>query len=343
MKVLSLLVCAVVALSSVSANVFTSLKKDFSVMEKKVITVIKKDIAKVETVIKKDIVKVEKAINKAVLPVITPLASALSFINVHQYSLSDALTSLSIDRLAYCPIDKIETFACEDCTGRSLETVELPPSKAATQMVVVSSSTFILVGFRGTIGAIQQWMSDLDALKKSFPCSGCAVHAGFHARFDEIVSEGVTSVQSAMDEQVRPLYITGHSAGGAIASLFAVHLALFEPSLKIEGVYTFGSPRVGNEAFVKKADALLGTKWFRIVNQYDAVQILPPTLMGFRHVGILINCNTGTTICLAGKRNEENPGGIIADAIRIAETTKNSNLCHLTYLGKSIGVGNYKC
>jgi len=343
MKVISVLVGLVALLSTASANIFTSLKKDFQVVEKKIVAVIKKDIAKVETTIKKDIAKVETAIDHSVLPPVSALASAMSFIQVHQYSLQTALESLSIDRLAYCPTSSIEAFNCLDCRDRTLEEVDQPPSPAATQMVIVSSDEFIIVGFRGTTGEVAQWMSDLDTLKTSFPCAGCAVHAGFHARFEEIVSQGVTSVQSAMDDQVRPLYITGHSAGAAVATLFAVHLALMEPSMKVSGVYTFGSPRVGNAAFVKRADELLGLNWFRIVNQYDAVQIVPPELLGFRHVGILINCNTGTTICLAGKHNEENPGGLVADAIRIAETTKDAGWCHLTYLGLSIGTGNYKC
>jgi hypothetical protein len=44
------------------------------------------------------------------------------------------------------------------------------------------------------------------------------------------------------------VYVTGHSLGAAMATLSAADLSVVS-KIPIEGVYTFGSPRVGNLAF----------------------------------------------------------------------------------------------
>ena len=64
-------------------------------------------------------------------------------------------------------------------------------------------------------------------------------------------------------------------------------LAAFELADKyhIKEVYTFGQPRVGNEAWVKAFEArMAGKSYFRVVSYMDPVPHLPPSLlMGYRH------------------------------------------------------------
>ena len=47
----------------------------------------------------------------------------------------------------------------------------------------------------------------------------------------------------------RPLFITGHSLGGGLATLAAARLS---QGRDVHGVYTFGSPRVGDSEFAQQ-------------------------------------------------------------------------------------------
>ena len=76
--------------------------------------------------------------------------------------------------------------------------------------------------------------------------------------------------------------ITGHSFGGALATLSAVELN--QRGIKADLV-TFGSPRVGNDKFAKYANQMIKGKSLRVTYKNDIVTVIPPQTIGFRHVG----------------------------------------------------------
>lgn len=79
--------------------------------------------------------------------------------------------------------------------------------------------------------------------------------------------------------QNKKLYVTGHSLGGAMATICASRLSA--QGMNVEGLYTYGSPRVGDGEFV----ANLKVNHFRFVNNNDAVPKVPPQVFGYRHHG----------------------------------------------------------
>ena len=79
-----------------------------------------------------------------------------------------------------------------------------------------------------------------------------------------------------------PLYITGHSLGGALATV-ATQILEWDSRFtdQIAACYTFGSPRFGNDEY----DSSIKSMFYRVVNTTDIVTIVPLLLMGFVHVG----------------------------------------------------------
>ena len=145
--------------------------------------------------------------------------------------------------------------------------------------VIVSCDTveapFAVLVFRGT-SAFETWLSNLNTLQAGWDAGGL-VHAGFKNEFYKIWDE-LNGRLSEIPPDV-PVFYTGHSLGGAMATLAA---SLRSPA----AVYTFGSPRVGDIAFAR---SLGEVPIFRVVNNRDLVTLLPPSRIPFEfsHVGEL--------------------------------------------------------
>jgi len=133
-------------------------------------------------------------------------------------------------------------------------------------------STFAVLVFRGTEQRPKDFISDLEV---GLPPLGSTVEV--HAGFKEAIDSVWPKIDAELSKLDCPLFYTGHSLGAALATLAAARRA---PA----AVYTFGSPLVGNEAFVA---SLSGVRVYRVVDETDAVTIVPPELLGFRHVGEL--------------------------------------------------------
>ncbi len=138
-------------------------------------------------------------------------------------------------------------------------------------LVSDEKESFAILVFRGT-SRFEHWFSNLNTVQTRWP-SGGMVHSGFKNEFDRIRDE-LSDILSAVHV---PLFYTGHSLGGALATL----TASFRPPA---AVYTFGSPRVGNAVF---RDSLASVNLYRIAMESDIVTTLPPsrTPFDFCHAG----------------------------------------------------------
>lgn len=79
------------------------------------------------------------------------------------------------------------------------------------------------------------------------------VHRGFLAEYRLVEGHVLrTLFDWASAAGDKPLYLTGHSQGAAIAQIAAVMLPL--QGVKVHGVYSFAAPRPGNKAFVSAVE-----------------------------------------------------------------------------------------
>lgn len=109
------------------------------------------------------------------------------------------------------------------------------------------------------------------------------IHKGFATAYRAVGPELLSVVKKLMDVKRRPIFLTGHSLGGALATVCSLDLFVRLGLTRREiFVSTFGAPRVGNRPFHKTYDAHVPIHW-RIVVGPDVVAKLPK--LGFIHIG----------------------------------------------------------
>ena len=137
----------------------------------------------------------------------------------------------------------------------------------ATQAYVACNKDFAVLAFRGTeADRMKDIRADAKATQTTCPTGG-RVHSGFKEQYDD-ASDRVEETLDQEEVKGKPLFITGHSLGGAIAIIATRRL---NSERRIAACYTFGSPRVGTEEWV----ARIKTPIYRIVNSADPVPIVP--------------------------------------------------------------------
>ncbi|KHO00308.1 Triacylglycerol lipase [Metarhizium album ARSEF 1941] len=112
-------------------------------------------------------------------------------------------------------------------------------------------------------------------------CEPCRVHAGFWDAFRGIKD----ALKETIQEQLRrhPGYqvkVTGHSLGGAVASIAAGYL---RKSGIPADVYTYGSPRVGDPAFAAFISGQENGTTTRVTNGHDPVTAVIGIFAGYAH------------------------------------------------------------
>ncbi|MDY0171017.1 MAG: lipase family protein [Thermoguttaceae bacterium] len=103
------------------------------------------------------------------------------------------------------------------------------------------------------------------------------VHSGFKKEVDDLWP----NIEQVLSSNRLPLWFAGHSLGGAMATICAGRCKISKISSNPEGLFTYGSPRVGDRLYVSYY-RLVHVRW---VNNNDIVTRVPPAWMGYRHAG----------------------------------------------------------
>lgn len=149
-----------------------------------------------------------------------------------------------------------------------------------TQAILISTDKFITIAFRGTEStSIKDIKADAKAITTKCASSG-NIHSGFKAAYEE-VSQDIQKAINQAQYADKPLFITGHSLGGALATIASKRLT---HQSGIAACYTYGSPRVGDEEWITN----IKTPLYRLVNAADCVTMMPPGVDTVASIGWLV-------------------------------------------------------
>jgi hypothetical protein len=168
-----------------------------------------------------------------------------------------------------------------------------------TQAYLATNENHIVVAFRGT-----ESPTSLDGLKDclltdaanllvlpegdlgtDFVAAGVGArfHLGFIRALASIWEPLFSGVDAERKKSERPIWITGHSLGGALAMLTAWRFK--RKFVPVHQVYTFGAPMIGNTQAAEAFDRELPDRIFRYVNFPDPVPKLPTISLIANHYG----------------------------------------------------------
>jgi hypothetical protein len=193
-------------------------------------------------------------------------------------------------------------------------------SHGAALVTVNSNFQTIFISFRGTsgkkdaVGNLKAWATEADWLgqEPTFESdnllpqanwegndpnflqgddllpSNLYIHNGFKTIYTSLRNEVLGAVNKAIKAYPsHQLVFTGHSLGGALATMAAVDFNDLVPGYGDRiSLYTFGQPRVGNKNWAQYVDSLpFGNRMYRVVRKGDPVAHLVYSKWGYQHSG----------------------------------------------------------
>src|SRR6185369_15912441 len=99
------------------------------------------------------------------------------------------------------------------------------------------------------------WLDDADTTHIPVPYAAGLVHQGFADSLETLWGQLIPSVRRLAASGL-PVFVTGHSKGGALATLASIRL-LNEEKIEPAGIFTYGAPRSGDTQFADAYDAAI--------------------------------------------------------------------------------------
>ncbi|MEA5463816.1 lipase family protein [Leptothoe sp. PORK10 BA2] len=281
--------------------------------------------------------------------------------DVNQYSTELALSLAKVSQLVYQDVRYVTEIA-------NLWKIDIRnnfrffnANKRDTQALIFRTDEFMVLAFRGT-QEIRDWTTNLDIKMRNFTIRRAGkttistykgkVHTGFFLGWADIERDVLAQLEYWQNEcqkpggsPLPPLLITGHSLGGALATMAAA--SLHENGINVAGLYTFGQPRVGDLTFSRQLEKNLAGKVFRFVNNNDIVTHVPPpfsfrnSLRFYGHLGTIKYINSKGQLTANYKAISRAVDGFIGLIKSLFETgfdliTDHSMSCYISHLTQTL-------
>jgi triacylglycerol lipase len=222
--------------------------------------------------------------------------------SLKKYDPELALTLGNLAEISY-EVDLNKVSAQVDKYGFKLDEYVINDQETSTNGIILVNDEIVVLAFRGT-QEYQDFIQDLKIGKYSkighTYCEGNSkIHGGLNGPMINITSDGKLYERlSTLISSGKKLYVTGHSLGGALSTVFAHYTKADGRDIDVEGVYTYGQPIVGNSNFQKCYNNDFFDKTFRHVNNVDIITKTKPSWsflpwLDYRHVGTMIHYGYG--------------------------------------------------
>lgn len=188
-------------------------------------------------------------------------------INSEGLDLQNAFYLAQISNLAYQPLDQI-SGQLENGYGLS-QYKSFEDKDTDTHSFLSSNDKMLVLAFRG-IASTEDWLMDSKIVL--VPSKIGHVHYGFNEALNSVWNNLYDTITSQKGRD-QTLWVTGHSLGGALATLAVDRLT--DAGVEVDGLYTYGQPRVGDAYFVKNFNGKMQEDAFRFVNNADVVTQVP--------------------------------------------------------------------
>jgi len=172
-------------------------------------------------------------------------------------------------------------------------------SKNTAQAALIEHKDYFCFAFRGT-DEMRDWLDNANVFAekalfgefhRGFWRSLEDVWGSLYKQYNELwkadVSKNVViNGKLVVKKKARPVFITGHSLGGAMAIIAAARL--IHEDKPFTSAYTFGQPRAMSVNTSRIFNTEAKSRVYRFQNNNDIVTRIPARLMGYSHAGTFL-------------------------------------------------------
>ncbi len=214
----------------------------------------------------------------------------LDSLRVDAFSWQAALSLAAASSLSYEASSTVVNVATNSWGFRECQFLDA----GDTQGFIAKADDILLIAFRGT-ESLGDWIGNLSVLSEGWSPFGAA-HSGFLRAYGAVRGTILNALPASGPP--KKLWLTGHSLGGALATVAAAEL---KDRIAIRGVHTFGQPLAVDREARRFFSQHFADRFFRFVNDDDLVTRIPP---GYQHVGKLVHFDENGNVRQAASEAE---------------------------------------